>query len=179
MAHKHNTATDKQMQDFTRHITALFVEKCDKRSYTRPDEVRNSWLYEGEYSAEAEAFLILQTQTYIRNLNSNDPKSTNPDFLKVFIKRIADYLSAYTMRAGKKRKQAKDDLFATLYTNSQYIQLLTEKQEQKRKAGFKRTPERVAAQRKKEAQLAAKRARELHKQVMGEFAEVNTYRKKR
>ena len=136
MAHKHNTATDKQMQDFTRHITALFVEKCDKRSYKTPDEVRNSWLYEGEYSAEAEAFLILQTQTYIRNLNSNDPKSTNPDFLKVFIKRIADYLSAYTMRAGKKRKQAKDDLFAILYTNSQYIQLLTEKQEQKRKAGF-------------------------------------------
>ena len=179
MEHKHNTATDKQMQDFTRHITALFVEKCDKRSYKTPDEVRNSWLYEGEYSAEAEAFLILQTQTYIRNLNSNDPKSTNPDFLKVFIKRIADYLSAYTMRAGKKRKQAKDDLFAILYTNSQYIQLLTEKQEQKRKAGFKRTPERVAAQRKKEAQLAAKRARELHNQVMGEFAEVNTYRKKR
>ena len=91
---------------------------------------------------------------------------------------MADYLSAYTMRAGGTRKSAKGKLKAALYTENPYIQNLLADQAQKRKEGHKRTPQIVAERRKHDAALVAKRARELHHQVMGEFAETSTYRKR-
>lgn len=178
MAHKNNSAVSKQFANFTQHITKLFLEHFGK-SYMTQESIRNRWRAECDYSAKAEEFLILQSRTYLRNLNQRDTKSTNPSFLGALTSLMADYLSAYTMRSGIKRRQAEKALKNALYTENPYILRLLAEQEQKRKEGNKRSPEATAARRKNEAVLAARRARDLHRQVMGEFAEVSTYCRKR
>ena len=179
MAHKQNSAADKALDDFKKYIGKLFIDKFDKRSCTSYETVGNCWRVECEYSAEAENFLILQSRTYLRNLDRNDSKSQNPSFLGALTSLMADFLSAYTMRSGTTRRQAEKKLKKQLYTENPYIINLLAEQDKKRKDGYKRTPENVAARRKKEAAAAAKQARELHRQVMGEFTEVSTYRRKR
>ena len=178
MAHKQDSATSKQFANFTQYITNLFLNDFGK-SYMTQESVRNRWRAECDYSIEAEQFLILKSRTYLRMLDSRDSKSTDPHFLNALTNLMADYLSAYTMRAGGTRRRAKDKLKAALYTENPYIQNLLADQEQRRKEGHKRTPEVLAARRKHDTALAAKRARELHRQVMGEFAETSTYCKKR
>lgn len=177
MAHKQDSATSKQFANFTQYITNLFLNNFGK-SYMTQESVRNRWRAECDYSIEAEQFLILKSKTYLRILDSRDSKSTDPHFLNALTNLMADYLSAYTMRAGGTRKSAKGKLKAALYTENPYIQNLLADQAQKRKEGHKRTPQIVAERRKHDATLVAKRARELHRQVMGEFAETSTYRKR-
>ncbi len=178
MAHKQNSATSKQFANFSQYITNLFLADFGK-SYMTQENVRNRWRAECDYKPEAEKFLILKSRTYLRMLDSRDSKSKDPNFLNALTNLMADYLSAYTMRAGKTRKHATKDLKTALYTENPYIQNLLADQEQRRKEGYKRTPDTVAARRKHDAVLAAKRAHELHRQVMGEFAETSTYCKKR
>lgn len=178
MAHKQSSAAGKQFAVFTRYITILFLDNFGS-SYMTQESVRNRWRAECDYKPEAEKFLILKSRTYLRMLDLTDSNSTNPVFLKSLTNLMADYLSAYTMRSDKTRKHATQDLKKELYDENPYIQHLLANQAQKRKDGYTRTPEKVAARRKREAAQTAKRARELHNQVMAEFAETNTYRKKR
>ena len=177
MAHKQTSAVSKQFADFTQYISRLFLYDFGK-SYMTQENIRNRWRAECDYKPEAEQFLILKSKTYLRMLDSCDPKSKDPHFLNALTNLMADYLSAYTMRAGGTRKSAKDKLKAELYTENSYIQNLLADQAKKRKEGHKRTPQIVAARRKRDAAVAANQARELHRQVMGEFAETSTYRKR-
>ena len=178
MSHRKDTATQKQFEHFVRHITELFVSEFGN-SFMTPENTRNRWRAECDYKIEAEKFLILKSRTYLRMLDYRDSKSTNPDFLKSLTNLMADYLSAYTMRAGGTRKHAKEALKAALYSENPYIQQLLANQAQKRNEHVKRTPQNVAARRKRERIEQAKHAHDIHKQVMANFAAVNEYRKKR
>ena len=178
MAHRKDTAAQKQFENFVRHITELFLPEFGK-SFMTQENTGNRWRTECDYKPEAEKFLILESRTYLHVLDYRDAKSTNPDFLKSLTNLMADYLSAYTMRAGGTRKNAKEALKAALYSENPYIQQLLRTQEQKRHERVKRTPQSVAARRKHERIERAKQAHDIHKQVMADFAAVNQYRKKR
>lgn len=178
MAHKHDTASQKEFSKFTRYITDVFLEKFGK-SYMTQENTHNRWRSECDYQTAAVEFLILKSRVYLRNLDQNDSKSKDPHFLKALVTLMADYLSAYTMRSGISRRQAKDLLMYELYTNNAYIQCMLAAQSQKRCERRQRTPATVAERRKREAAEKAKQARDLHCQVMADFAEVNQLRKKR
>lgn len=178
MAHRHDTASQKEFSKFTRYITDVFLERFGK-SYMTQENTRNHWRYNCDYRTDAVEFLLLKSRVYIRNLDRNDSKSKDPHFLKALVVLMADYLSAYTMRSGISRRQAKDLLIYELYTNNTYIQCMLATQSQKQCERRQRTPATVAQRRKHEATEKAKQAHDLHRQVMADFAEVNQFRKKR
>lgn len=130
MAHKHDTASQKEFSKFTRHITDVFLEKFGK-SYMTQENTHNRWRSECDYQTAAVEFLILKSRVYLRNLDQNDSKSKDPHFLKALVTLMADYLSAYTMRSGISRRQAKDLLIYELYTNNAYIQCMLAAQSKK------------------------------------------------
>lgn len=174
-AHK-PTAAQLQFKDFVEYITALFLGSDFAKSYMTPAETRNRWRAECNYKPAAVEFLIDKSKAYLHLLSEQSPNATNPQFLEALVKLMADYLSAYTMRGGGTRKHAKEELTKVLFLENSHIKFLTKEQAEKRQE--KRTPQTVAARRKRDAALAAKQARELHRQVMGEFAEARTYVRK-
>lgn len=171
------TPVQKQFSDFVEHITNLFVGSDFSKSYMTPEDIKNRWRYECAYKPEAVDFLILQSKTYLHMLSKESPNARNPQFLETLVKLMADYLSAYTMRGGSTRKNAKVVLEKVLFSENPYIQLLIAEQKQKNQT--RRTPHAVETRRKQEAKEQARRTRLIHNQVMAEFAAVSEYRKKR
>ncbi len=121
-----------KFSEYTRHITARVVHEYGA-SYTAANEIRNAWLRCIDYSPYAEKFLIRESRLFIAALPRDVPAYIDPAFLEALVKRIADYLSRYTMRAyepydnipdTKKalRRAEKEKLKAMLYDNSAYIQ---------------------------------------------------------
>ncbi len=123
------TASQRVFAIYTRSISELFLDKYGA-SYATQENTRNTWRASAEYSRDAEEFLILQSRIFIRVLDSRDPNSTNPQFLKSLTNLMADYLSAYTKRNTiyHNRSEAKAALKRVLYTDFSYINRLLEKQ---------------------------------------------------
>lgn len=99
-------------------------------SYSTYSEIHSSWRKTFPYYKEIEDFIIAETKTYIRNLDSRKSDSTNPQFLHALVILIANFLSLYTMRASSSytRKKARKILEDELYTNFSYIQNLIARQ---------------------------------------------------
>ncbi len=132
---KKQTAAQKVFAAYTKHISELVIKKYGP-SYSTYTEIRNKWRYLIPYNEAIEAFLIFQTKMYIRFLDSRDPNSTNPDFLKALVRLMADYLSAYTKNnpGQNSRKKAKELLNIALYDKCSYIQNLLTRQMATREA---------------------------------------------
>lgn len=151
------------------HISKKAIE-AHGASYMTYQDCKNNWRFQLPYSANTEAFLIMQTKVFIRMLDARDARSTNLGFLKPLVNEMADFLSAYTMRAGDvKRSQEIKRLKAELWDNNAYIQELMARQAENRKNKEPRTPQSVAQKRKQIQIQQAKRDMELAKQVKGEF----------
>ena len=129
-----NSASEKLFHNYIRFIQGEVIGH-DKigYSYAISENIRNKWRYDFRWDKEIENFIILQTKTYIRTLDSRDAKSTDPNFLGAFVKMVADYLSAYFMRApNMTRNQAKKYLYSVLWEENHYIQGLLKYQAHKR-----------------------------------------------
>ncbi len=129
------TASQRVFATYTRSISELFLDKYGA-SYATQENTRNTWRASAEYSRDAEEFLILQSRIFIRMLDSRDPNSTNPQFLKSLTNLMADYLSAYTKKNPiyHSRNEAKAALKELLFTKFGYINRLQNAQTAARRA---------------------------------------------
>lgn len=119
------TAAQRVFSNYTVYISNMVIEQYGP-SYSSQLEMRNTWRCKIPYTDEIEDFLIFKTKMFIRFLDSRNSNSTNPQFLDALTRRMADYLSAYTVRSLKRetRKKAREQLRITLYDESTYIQNL-------------------------------------------------------
>lgn len=147
-------------------------------AYMFQHEVRNKWRNEIPYSEKAEDFLIHHTRIFLRLMDDNNPNSKNPVFLKSLVNLIVDYLSAYTMHApNRTRNAAKKILNDKLWENNPYIQNMLARQAESKQERRHRTPRTVAKKRKQEAKKQAKYDKEVAKDVRAEFERLSEMRK--
>ena len=75
-----NSASEKLFHNYIRFIQGEVIGH-DKigYSYAISENIRNKWRYDFRWDKEIENFIILQTKTYIRTLDSRDAKSTDPN----------------------------------------------------------------------------------------------------
>ncbi len=179
MTRRKNTAAQKVFDKYVRFITEAFLAQSDA-SYQNQETVRNRWRTEHEYSIDAEKYLIEQSRFYIRMLDSRDAKTHDPKFLLGLVKLIADYLSAYTMRAGRRtRKSAKNLLIDELYTNNRYVQNVLLKKQKEQRNMPPRQRKKIAYEKRREEE-AARNAYDatVSRQVRVVFVEAIQYKKK-
>lgn len=127
---KKQTASQAKFSEFTRKISTEVIERyCP--SYSTLDTVRNTWRANLPYTQEIADLLVLKARVFVRMLDEDSSDSKNLGFLDALTTRMADYLSAYTMRAPDvpKRKVAKEILKRQLFTEFSYIVKLKAKQQ--------------------------------------------------
>lgn len=169
----------KQFNNFIAYICDRVIDAHGK-SYMNVENTRNKWRDQLGYKPEIEKFLISESKLYIRTLDSRNPNSTNPQFLKSLVNLMADYLSGYTHRINEKttRNHARRKLIEALWDKNSYIQGMLLYQEQKR-IERKENPTKTFANKHKQERIAqAKENYKIHRQVNMIFIEVNQYRKK-
>ena len=88
---------------FIAHISQRVIEEYGI-SYMTYDNTKNNWRYRLPYTAKTEAFLILESKVFLRMLDEDSGRTSNPGFLKPLVNQMADFLSAYTMRAGVEKR---------------------------------------------------------------------------
>lgn len=138
-----------------------------------------AWRSLHTWSKEKEDFVIKYAKLFIRLLNPNDSNSTNLMFIKALVNRMAAYLSLFLERGpNRTRNQTQKILKMALYDDNEYIRNLESHQKNKRAVKQPRTPQAVAARRKRERIDARQKKRELENQIQVLFVEVATYRKR-
>ncbi|MBE6461607.1 MAG: hypothetical protein E7006_02055 [Alphaproteobacteria bacterium] len=172
-----NSAAQQLFHEYIMETSKKFISSFGP-AYMFQHEVRNRWRNEIPYSEKAEDFLVYDTRLFLRLLNDKNPNSTNPVFLKSLINLIVDYLSAYTMRApGRTRNAAKKILKDKLWDNNPYIQNMLARQAQTKQERKHRTPQTVAKKRKLEAKKQAAVDKEVAQDVREEFRRLSEMRK--
>ena len=156
--------------DFTTGISCIMIEKY-AAPYQTLETMGNKWRNEIPYKSDIEKELITYSRTFIRTLPSGWSCSTDLWFLHRFTKDMADYLSAYTMRAPnvESRKDALRAMHAKLFAEFDYIIHLRRAQESKRAYRASRD-----ADKHKKKAIAKKRAenaynKSISRQVQGIF----------
>lgn len=116
------TAAQRMFAMYVKEISNKVIKKFAP-SFVTYEDMKNKWRYELVYSEAIEEYIILKTRIYIMTLDSRDPTSKNPSFLKALTKLMADFLSRYTMRAPNcvNRKKAKEVLNKKLFEEFPYI----------------------------------------------------------
>ena len=112
-------------------------------------------------------------------MDSHDSNSTNLQFIKALVNRIAVYLSEYCQNGPKRSKnRAQKILKDALYENNSYIRGLELYQAERRMNAQPRTQKTVADRKKRERIAAQQKRRDVERQVHIMFVEVATYLKK-
>lgn len=138
-----------------------------------------AWQTLHPWNEDKEKFIIKQTKLYIRLLDSHDSNSTNLQFIKALVNRIASYLSEYCQNGPKRSKnRAQKILKDALYANNSYIRGLELYQAERRQNAQPRTQKTVADRKKRERIAAQQKRRDMERQDHIMFVEVATYRKK-
>lgn len=139
---------------------------------------KDNWIGSFPYSTSMESFIIKKTKLWIRLLDSRDANSSNPQFLKALINRIVAYLADWAENAPNRTKNSTiRALKRELWDNNSHIQGMLLLQQQQRNTP--RTPQTVAAKRRREHIANAKRNYDMHRQVNLVFIEVNQYKMKK
>lgn len=164
--------------DYIRHITTKFLEQYG-RSYATQETVRNTWRTTYDYTPEAYDFLIIESKNFYHTLDSKAPESTSPTFLLALAKRMADYLSGYTMQriSGTQkvtRKSEKKALEQALYYDCDYIKNLLQSQARKREDRRDKTNNFAKAENK----VKNRANKHMRHDIKGIFVEVSKYRDK-
>lgn len=144
MSDKQIKPVDIEYKKYQHYILTEFLGKYGK-SYDTADTLGNRWFHIYAYTAEREKLLIEKTLDYFWvYLKITEAKSFDPEFLEALAKRMADYLSEYTMKSGthENRKAAKEALFNTFHTNNPYIKHVNKHNERKRQKAEKRKAKR-------------------------------------
>ena len=155
---------------FIAHISQRVIDEYGI-SYMTYGNTKNNWRYRLPYTPQTEAFLILESKVFLRMLDEDSGRTSNPGFLKPLVNQMADFLSAYTMRAGvEKRGIAIKQLKQKLWDENVFIQQILARQAEQREKNEPRTPQVIAKRRRIKAQEQAARDFETAKQVRAEFA---------
>lgn len=186
---KQYSKAEQKFWEYKPYIIGEFLSEFGE-SYHNVETIRDAWFHLYDYSPERESFLIRRSQDFLYT----HTESREFKYLESLSKKMADYLSEYTVRKfnlterdaiKQARKQQKVELFNAIYTQSKYVRKL--KYNHAKENVFyvsdqddspKRTPDTVANRRKRIAREQARRAYDVSKQVRVEFAEVSTYRKR-
>lgn len=139
MSKETSPAVHKALSHYIEFINKEVIEQFGK-SYMTPENIGNKWRNTFEYSIKTEQFLYDKTKLFINMLDSRDPKSSNPQFLKPLINEISDYLSRYIMRGRtQNRNSTTKEIKQVLWDNNHHIQYLLSKQQQQRDAANKKS----------------------------------------
>ena len=127
----HPTASEKLFNNYKRYICFELIETPYTPNYCTFANIENGWQKILRYKKEIEDFLIFKTKIFVRLLDPRNSNSTNPEFLKAFIKLVSKYLSLYTQKNPDipNIKKAEELLNRALYYQSVYIQNLIIRQE--------------------------------------------------
>jgi hypothetical protein len=154
---------------FIAHISQRVIEEYGI-SYMTYDNTKNNWRYRLPYTAKTEAFLILESKVFLRMLDEDSGRTSNPGFLKPLVNQMADFLSAYTMRAGvEKRGIAIKQLKQKLWDENVFIQQILARQAEQPEKNEPRTPETIAKKRCEQKRKQALRDLETARRVHAEF----------
>ena len=144
MSEKQIKPVDIEYKKYKHYILTEFLNKFGK-SYDTADSIGNKWFHIYAYTAEREKFLTEKTLDYFWiQLKITEAKSFDPEFLEALAKRMADYLSEYTMKSGthENHKAAKAALFGAFHTNNPYIKHVNKRNERKKQKAEKRKAKR-------------------------------------
>ena len=138
-----------------------------------------AWQTLHPWNEDKEKFIINQTKLYIRLLDSHDSNSTNLQFIKALVNRIALYLSEYCQNGPNRSKnRAQKILKDALYENNSYIRGLELYQAERRQNAQPRTPKTIADRKKREHIAAQQKKRDMERQAQIMLVEAAAYRKK-
>lgn len=177
------TVADKALKKYILYISEEFYKQygLGKGDNNLPDieSKKLAWQILHTWDQSKENFVIDRTKLYIRLLDSSDSNSTNLQFIKALVNRIASYLSEFCQHGPKRSKnRAKSILVDALYKNNSYIRGLELYQAERRTNARPRTKKSVANKKKQDLIAAKKKKREMEHQIHIMFVEVATYRKK-
>ena len=177
------TVADKALDKYIAYISAEVYKQygLGKKDNDLQDTEakKQAWTTIHAWDEAKEKFVIERTKLHIRLLDSGDSNSTNLQFLKALVNRIASYLSEYCQHGPKRSKnRARSMLIKALYENNSYIRGLELYQAERRANAQPRTQKTVADRKKRERIAAHKKKRDMEHQVHIMFVEVATYRKK-
>lgn len=177
------TVADKELKKYISWISEEFYKQygLGKVDNNLPDidSKKLAWSTLHAWNQTKENFVIERTKLYIRLLDSADSNSTNLQFIKALVNRIASYLSEFCQHGPKRSKnRARNILIDILYKNNSYIRGLELYQMERRENARPRTQKSVADKKKRERIAAYKKGREMERQVHIMFVEVATCRKK-
>lgn len=168
------TVADKLLVKYKKYIANEIYE-----NHGLGPRAKTNWIDSFPYSTELESFIIKNTKLWFRLLDLRDSNSTNPQFLKALVNRIAVYLAEWTKDAPNRTyNTAVKTLKRELWDNNSYIQGLLLWQQQ-RNNNVRRSPQMVSDKRKRERIANAKLDYDIHRQVNLVFIEVNQYKIKK
>ena len=177
------TVADKALKKYIAYISEEVYKqyglgKLDN-TLSDTDAKKTAWTTIHAWDEAKEKFVIERTKLHIRLLDSGDSNSTNLQFIKALVNRIASYLSEFCQHGPKRSKNhARKMLIDALYRHNSYIRGLELYQAERRANARPRTQKSVADKKKRERIAAHKKKRDMEHQVHIMFVEVATYRKK-
>lgn len=177
------TVADKALKKYISWISEEFYKQygLGKKDNNLPtiEAKKLAWTTLHAWDEVKEKFVIERTKLYIRLLDSADSNSTNLQFIKALVNRIASYLSEYCQHGPKRSKnRAKSILVDTLYAKNSYIRGLELYQMERRNNKQPRTKKTLADKKKQERIATLRKKRDMENQIQIMFVEVSTYRKK-
>lgn len=174
------TVADKALKKYIAYISEEVYEQyglgdgCNKLPDIEAKKL--AWITLHPWDEAKENFVIDRTKLHIRLLDSHDPNSTNLQFIKALVNRIASYLSEFCQHGpDRSRNLAKSILVDAIYKNNSYVRGLEVYQEGHRANNQQPTQEPVEPK-KKRARIAHDHLMVYH--VKRRLLDRATYRKK-
>ena len=147
----------------------LGMNDCDLHD---TESKKYAWRTLHKWDKSKETFVINSTNMYIRMLDSKNSNSTNLQFIKAFVNRIASYLSEFCQNAPERSKfSTQKMLVESLYDNNSYVRGLQRYQTERREKSCPRTPELVAEKKKRKRISVEEHKARIERQVKMAFQE--------
>ena len=188
---QHKSRKDKNGKTFADKVLEQYISYISEEVYEQyglgkkdsdiigTNAQKRAWMVLHNWDDAKEKFVIGRTKTYIRTLDSTDSNSTNLQFIKALVNRIAAYLSVFCQNGPNRTiKSAREMLVNALYTNNSYVRGLELYRLERSLNPKPRTQKTVADKKKRERIQAQQKKRDMERQVHIMFVEVQTYRKK-
>ncbi len=112
---------EKTFESYKIQIVKDFIDAFG-RSYQTPEQFKDNWYQEFEYTQKCEEFLKSKSKLFLILLPTDNASYDSPKFFKNLIAKICEYLAKYTHKKNKDFSICYHELFEDLFTNNPYIQ---------------------------------------------------------
>lgn len=112
---------EKTFESYKIQIVKDFIDAFG-RSYQTPEQFKDNWYQEFEYTQKCEEFLKSKSKLFLILLPTDNASYDSPKFFKNLIAKICAYLAKYTQKKNKDLSVCYHELFEDLFTNNPYIQ---------------------------------------------------------